>query len=162
MSTQTVTITPKYVNPPKEGKKYGSLKTDDGVQYAAPPSVTSACEPGVPVTIEWEGQTWGGNPVMVVRRVVGAQHGHNGGAHPHPQPNGNGRHSAAGGDAKAREMFIMGVVGRAMGSGQFEASHIYDLTAAAAKAWDAVLNGAGHPEQTRGYSRRDLDDEIPF
>ncbi len=52
-------------------------------------------------------------------------------APPRPQANGNG-------DTKSGEMFVMGVVGRAMGSGKFETQDIKLLALAAADAWHEV------------------------
>lgn len=45
---------------------------------------------------------------------------------------------ASNGDSKSGEMFVMGVVGRAMGSGKFETQDIKLLALAAAEAWGEV------------------------
>jgi hypothetical protein len=68
----TVTITPRYVNPPRDGKKYGSIKTDDGERYAVPAALTACFEPGVPTEAFVAIETWGGESVQLVRSVPGA------------------------------------------------------------------------------------------
>lgn len=44
-------------------------------------------------------------------------------------------------DTKSLEMFVMGVVGRAMGSGKFDTQDIPLLTAAAVEAWNTHMKG---------------------
>lgn len=158
---QTVTITPKYVNPPKEGKKYGTIKTADGMSYAAGPAVTSQCQPGVPVTIEWEGQQWSGSPVMVVNRVVapaaGAptpNQGHgspNGMYAPPPNPPPPTHHPDAAPSRHAgyqptwtdRQIFVLGMAQRTMQTGQFPLTELEQVVLAADSAFDALLRKHG-------------------
>jgi hypothetical protein len=61
-------------------------------------------------------------------------------------------------------MFIMGVVGRAMGSGQFSANDIILLTREAAAAWKGRHSAApGAPQSLQQLETPgELNDEIPF
>lgn len=147
----TATITAKYVNPPKPGRTNYSIKTPEDELYWVDPRLASQFQPGGTYQIEYDTKTFGDRPSRVITRVVvgGAApeppppQSYGGYAHPQsnhtpaPRTNGNG-HRAPNGDAKAREMFIMGVVGRAMGSGKFEPHDISQLTNEAASAWDAL------------------------
>lgn len=44
----------QYVNDPKPGKKWGSIKATDGIYYYGPPSVLQAFQVGDECTIEFE------------------------------------------------------------------------------------------------------------
>lgn len=55
-----------------------------------------------------------------------------------------------------RQMFITGIVGRAMGSGKFDAADIEGLTIAAAQAFDNLVN---HHDALAAPNK---DDEIPY
>ena len=55
---ETAEITVQYVNPPKEGKKWGSVKSAEGHYYYGPPSMTAMYQVGEVCKIEYE---MGGN-----------------------------------------------------------------------------------------------------
>ena len=44
----------QYVNPPKEGKKWGSIKTSEGDYYSGPMSVIGQAKPGDVRKFNWE------------------------------------------------------------------------------------------------------------
>jgi hypothetical protein len=138
------TIQVKYDNPPKPGKKMANVKDAAGVTYFYYPD-KMGFQAGETVTIDYDVQDWGGKPMNVVKAIVpngyrGPQQAQSVAAPSYtPAPAG---HNGAASRTSAREMFIMGVVGRAMGSGKFGAQDIYGLTAAASDAWiAAVENG---------------------
>lgn len=156
MTLQTVTITPKYVNAPKEGKKYGTIKTAEGMSYAAGASITSQCQPGVPVTLEWEGQQWSGSPVMVVNRIVQQQaSGHNGTTTmpPNPPPPTHDPYAPAVQQHQGaryprptwtdRQIFVLGMAQRTMQTGQFPLTELEQVVLAADAAFDALLRKHG-------------------
>lgn len=76
------------------------------------------------------------------------------------------------------QIFITGIVGRAMGSGQFSVTDIKALTLAAYEAWQALQQAKKHPEQPKldrrwgtaesnwkfqhGVEQNPPDDDIPF
>jgi hypothetical protein len=51
---ETAEITVQYVNPPKEGKKWGNIKSTAGEAYFGPPSMLSRYQPGETCKIEYE------------------------------------------------------------------------------------------------------------
>ena len=55
---ETAEITVQYVNPPKEGRKWGSVKSAEGHYYYGPPQMLSVYQPGEVCKIEYE---MGGN-----------------------------------------------------------------------------------------------------
>lgn len=136
----TVTLTAKYVNPAAEGKKYGSIVDEDGNRYPATPHHVSKVRQGQTVTIDYDEQTWGGKPVMVVSKIH-----ENANNPPPPSPDDYGvapvrsnGYAGGNGHAKEADIFVTGVVGRAMGSGQFTVTDIKSLTLAADEAWQAL------------------------
>lgn len=133
------TINIKYVNPANPGKKYGSIKDANGVSYFVAKDEVSRFQPGTTVSIETETQDWSGKSVTVVKSGPAT-------AGPGPTITREGVSTPtntysppprAANDS--RQIFVTGVVGRAMGSGKFEPSHIEALTVAAMAAYDARL-----------------------
>jgi hypothetical protein len=54
----TITITPQYVNPPKEGKKWGNIKDENGNIYLGPWPLVSQAQKGVLTDIDVEVEFW--------------------------------------------------------------------------------------------------------
>lgn len=136
MQTQVV---PQYVNQPKrQGGKFGNIKLQDGTLYMVPVNMLGSFAPGVAANIDYQNQTWGQGQDAKQVSVVTAINGQNitgqagpvrGGDRPAPTPPNVPQSD------KEEGMFIMGVVGRAMGSGQFSTGDIAMLTKCAAQAW---------------------------
>lgn len=129
----------KYVNPAKEGKKFGSLKSVEGETYWVPAGMVSGFTAGTTVDVPTEVQKWGANMVNVVSGAARASTEQNpwNKAQP-PKPQASAPAPAATPsriDQKDALIFVTGVVGRAMGSGQFKSGDISDLTHEALKAW---------------------------
>jgi hypothetical protein len=130
------TIQVKYDNPPKPGKKMANVKDAAGVTYFYYPD-KMGFQAGETVTIDYDVQDWGGKPMNVVKAIVpngyrGPQQAQTVAAPsytPAP-PNGNGHATD-----KDKLIFVTGVVGRAMGSGQYSATDIGLLTKAAVVAF---------------------------
>lgn len=59
-------ITIKYVNPPREGKKFGSIKTPDGQTFWVPGTLINEFSPGTTVDVPIQDAKWGANLVKVV------------------------------------------------------------------------------------------------
>ena len=55
-----IQVTPTFVNPPKEGGKFGNLNTKDGVRYQGDWSLIAHCQPNVIYEMEVESQHWKG------------------------------------------------------------------------------------------------------
>ena len=124
----------KYVNPAKPDKKYGSIKSVEGETYWVPASMVSQFQPQTTVDVPTQSAKWGANVVQVVA-------GHAQASAPSTaawsKPQAPAVSAAASGnmDRKDALIFVTGVVGRAMGSGQYKVSEISDLTHEATKAW---------------------------
>lgn len=52
-------ITAKYVNPAKEGKRYGTIKTPEGQTYMLPVGMTDAFTQGQTYDVPVKQETWG-------------------------------------------------------------------------------------------------------
>lgn len=124
------TVSIKTVYPPGEGKTNWAIVANDGVRYSVKPEFSQLLKEGASVGVTYEVKSYNGKDVRMASHISAM------GAAPANQQvptrsNGNGH-------TQSREMFIMGCVGRAMGSGQFNATDIKVLTLAAAEAWDAL------------------------
>jgi len=160
----------KYVNFPKPGGKYGSIKLADGQMIMVPPDLLGQFRAGMVCEISTKQQTWGtGTPEARLVTIAttgpmqpqnqaaqsyGGQVGYQGQPGPNPsyRPNtgfqprvvqGTGQGGPVGGPRPAdqdRFIFVTGVVGRAMGSGKFTASEIMVLTVEANAAFERLKN----------------------
>lgn len=130
-------VTVDYVNQPKEGKRFGSIKCKELGYVSVKPADLGQFQPKSSYQIEYTTSEQGYHNFV---RIVAKANGH--------APNG------APNMENSRLMFIMGVVGRAMGSGKFEIADIHRLTGAAASAWDETM--AAKPK------REELNDDIPY
>lgn len=144
-NVHTITITPRFINPPKEGKTNYSIKDADDFLYSLQPKYLDRIQVGVPVEITYEDRQFNDRwfkMVKAVREVAPAQGANTASAQDSPI-------------SKDEHIYVTGVVGRWGGSGKFEATDIKALTLAAADAYDAWLaKRTGKPA--------DLDDEIPY
>lgn len=71
MPLEQTTITPKYVNPPKPGKKMGNVKLDDGTVFFCYPGELDKMQAGVSSVVHFERTKFGDNPVNVIKEVEG-------------------------------------------------------------------------------------------
>jgi len=137
----------KNAYPPNEGKTNWSIVASDGVRYSVKPEFAPLLKEGASVAVTYDVKTFQGKDVRMANHVSPLNHEQlhvqdrnapkpqlGNPAYPTPRTNGNGN-----GDTKSKEMFVMGCVGRALGSGQFGAQDISLLTKAAAQAWDEVM-----------------------
>ena len=143
------TVTPKYVNQPKPGGKMGSIKDSAGELWLLDPGLLASFSPGRATTVEWASFAYkdGGTGKKITGIVHGAST--NGSAAPQPAHGNQGR-----------EIFITGVVGRAMGSGKFGFDEIPNLTRVAAAAWEIVTGHA--PQGKPAPPDEGLNDSVPF
>lgn len=129
----TESIVAKWVNPPKDGKKYGSIKTQEGFTYFATSSVLSNASKG-PLTVDWEEQKWGqGDPVKVVTRIIP----------PPAQSNGGNGHAKIAEDRGGVPPHVSNVMGQAIQAGLIKDP--YDLIRWAQYAYQAGLSMTQRP-----------------
>lgn len=144
---QTAQIIPANIYPPKPGKTNYNVKDSTGTYYSTPPEVAASMVVGQPVIIHYESKPGQRDGRMVhfvkdaqivgqapVGQVIPAQTMPQQSVTippnpvpqlPIPQPQ----------DLQSENIFITGVVGRAMGSGSFTIMDIPLLTKAARAAW---------------------------
>lgn len=138
-------ITPKYLNPPKQGKKMASVKDENDDLYWLPPDFLSWLQKGEAADITWNAQKWGSMDARVVTAINGRDI--TGAAQPGPQdrPAPSPAHAptrSTSDSEKSLEMFCMGVVGRIGGAGVIQQPQEIPLWLQAAKdAWETIIQG---------------------
>lgn len=177
----------KYVNhPKKEGGKYGNIKVDGDELIWVPVDQLRLFQQGQSYEIEIKRQKWGENWVDILDKIIYGGGGREANGDHRPQQERaqaapvQARNQWQTGEAQ-RDIFITGVVGRAMGSGKFGPDDLKAWTKAAVDAWfsaqvyiakmDEDLRNDGEeppppPQQRRSGPQQDFsrepDDEIPF
>ena len=132
----------KWVNPAKPDKKFGSIKSVEGETYWVPAHMVSQFQPNTTVDVPTQSAKWGTSIVQVVSGHAQAS-APSAAAWSKPQvpeparsvPANYSTPASGNMDRKDALIFITGLVGRAMGSGQFKPSDIETLTHEATKAW---------------------------
>jgi len=173
-------MTLQYVNDPKSPTaKYGNVKSTAGETIMVPIAMLPLFRgrEGQAVDIPTKIATWGqgteAKQVTIATAGPGPSNVLQGGwqgtqraavpQQPTPQqqaPAPAYRPPAA--DKDARQIYITGVVGRAMGSGKFTASEIMVLTQAAGEAYDRFLDpNKPKPAQAAPAAEPPFNDEIP-
>lgn len=138
-------ITLRYVNQPKNPTgKMGSIVGNDGTRYMVPVENLGKFAVGGTYEVAVAQETWKpGEPALMVIRGVPAQTGAApaiSGPYPTTPTHASGHVNGAKiGESAARQIFVTGIVGRAMGSGKFSPSDLEALTSAAIAAYDKHL-----------------------
>ena len=137
----------KYVNQPKKPEgKFGNIKMETGETFFVTVGNLNRYSVGMEIEPPSKSEKWGDNVVQVIPAHYNPSANANQSAAPVPTPappplNPSYAQPAPsaprtnGARGKEGEMFVMGVVGRAMGSGKFEVTDIDLLTKAAIAAW---------------------------
>jgi hypothetical protein len=135
-------VTVQYVNPPKDGRKNGSLRLTNGSFISVSPELLPLFEGCENSTIDIETREWtppGGKPMTF------ANSGPNGTRAAAPRAAAQSRpappplQTAAPRNVDTdKHIFVTGIVGRAMGSGKFAASEVRVLTQAALEAFEML------------------------
>jgi hypothetical protein len=161
-----------YVNQPKQGQRYGSVKFDNGMYVGVAPQDLGRFQRGQDYTLEVsqrqgrDGRTFydlvhivsGGQQPLPVQQT--AQQTYQQTAQRQSPPRSSGGVSGVSNDML---IFVTGVVGRSMGSGKFGLSDIASLTAAAKDAFETELMGkpTARPVSAAGITRR-FDSDVPL
>lgn len=156
----TTTITVKYVNQPRPGKKQGSVKDDNGTIYGVYPDKLSLFQPNATYEIEYKDSEWQGKTYHNIVSVKPA-----GGLSPAPQSNGGGNYRPTS-PVDAERMYVCSLVNAGIQAGRIDFSEgaIEAATNAARNAWRNTF-GAVTPLNTPAppvRGRSDMDDDIPF
>lgn len=68
MNTETIQV--RYVNPPQNGRKTGSIKTADGIYYGVEPAALDRFQVGETYTVEYKEREFNGRIYRDVTRIV--------------------------------------------------------------------------------------------
>jgi len=104
----TATIVAQYLNPPKPGRKTGSVKDADGQYWDIWPDKMAQMQQGGTYQIEYETREYNGKTYCTIKSIVGGQapapkaNGMNGAAKP---ANGNGY-----GGKNDEQIFVMAIL----------------------------------------------------
>lgn len=123
------TVTVQFVNQPKPGRKFGSIKVENGDYISVSPEKLAYFQKGAQVDISY---------VITEQGYLNLKE-----IHSAPPSNGAPTRmgSSRGAGAPDIVMFVTGVVGRAMQSGKFDASDIRRLTEYAHEAFSYTVEG---------------------
>ena len=129
--TNTATITVAETKPQSAPNRSASCKDTSGAYWDFWPNKVPALAQGVTYDIEFSSRDYNGKIYRTIQKAVAKVNAAS------AQVNGHAAPRAANGN-DSRMIFITGIVGRAMGSGQFGAAEIKLLTLAASEAWEAL------------------------
>ena len=148
MEPYTTRIEIQYVNPPREGKKTGSVKATDGKYYNVWPEKLDQFIEGQSYEVEVEPREFKGETYRTIKRVLanGADH---------TAPAAAAQSNGAGG-ASNEFAWTQEIVARAMGSGQFAAADIPTLVQ------EAKIGFALAQQGQKPSPKNTNEDEIPF
>jgi len=137
------TVTPTFVDPPKPGKTNLSVKGDDGTRFSVPPKFGPSFVVGLPVTVDYEEKFYQGKTFNMVEGVMPVSMRAQFPAPvakdlPVEMSHGPQTQVKPSTDHKDMLIFVTGVVGRAMGSGQFSTTDVKILTLAALEAYKEI------------------------
>lgn len=134
-------IVPKWVNPAKPGKKYGSVVDQNDQRYPVAASFVNLFQKGVAANIVFDEQRWGQDMVKVVTYINGqditGQAGPvHGGDRPAPTPqNVPPKPQSDYEEQKAENIFLCGVVNHAIEAGACDMNNMPAWVGAALRAW---------------------------
>lgn len=138
-----------YVNPPKEGKKMGSIKSKAGDYYWAYPNALEPFKQGMKCQIEYEAKARDdGSEFRTLKKLVGSSH-----APSMPKHN----YSAAKNPAESKQIAVLTIVKEwvpKIPMGDEEA--LVHAIEVASRAYDRTLGGV------QAQRRDDMDDNIPY
>lgn len=106
------TITVAYVNPPKEGKRNGSIKTVEGAYYDCPPALLGMFAKGGTYNVNTTSREWQGRTFHTIASLEAQPTAPDQAARrfaPDPKPNGNGAYLDAE-RKKQEQIFVQGIL----------------------------------------------------
>lgn len=133
---QTAEITVAYVNPPKPGKKSGSVKSTDGVSYWGPPAALAQYDVGETYMIQYETNEAGFNNLVTAKSHTPKQ-----GMDPQAPP----PRTQSSSHTKSVEMATMGFLGRCyQGTGNVPSAETLEVQMRSfIVAWTRAFNDLG-------------------
>jgi hypothetical protein len=156
MQPQTATITAKYVNQIKTGKKFGGIKdTTDNMWWCDERSILDTVQPGQSLTISYTTQKWSSGPANIIAQVLDGAPRTQGTQAPQPTPDKPAQPSYRSKTVdESVEIFVCAMLPRIFqGTGQIPpvtelASMIYNIR----RAWITAMEAKITPLPPRGHS----------
>lgn len=148
-ASQKANIQVKFVNEPREGRKNGTIKTEDDELYGVPPQKLGMFQPGGRYQIEYSTRSWKGQDY---KTVISA----NLLAPPSTNSGGGGKYGRTD-DATAERIFVCGALNAAIQGGHVELSSatLGNVVNMLRQVWSETF---GVPQKNA-----DMDgDQIPF
>lgn len=146
----TTEITVAYINPPKEGKKMGSVKTADGQFYNVFENMLAQFSKGMKCRVEYEARPKdGGGEWRTIKKIVG-----NGSA---PTPGPKNDYRARSNPAEAKQIAVLAIVKEWVPQiAVADTAALIDAIRSAMMAYDQTLGGV------QAQRRDDMNDEVPY
>lgn len=155
----TATVTVKFVNPPKEGKKKGSIKGANDEFFFVWADKLGQYEKGKTYEVEYEESDFNGQTYRTIKNVKPSG---NGSAAQSAAPATSGAYYKPTSPVDSERMFVCAILAAGIKSGQikFGADTLVPAIAHIRTAYKQTLGRIDDP--TPATRRAELDDEIPF
>jgi hypothetical protein len=156
----TATITAKYVNPPQEGKKNGTIKTPEGVYYGLPANWVNQFTQGASYDVEYKENDFKGKTYKTITKFAMSQ------AAPAQTNSGaaSGKYGATD-DKTAERIFCCGALNAAIHSGKVElrTESLAGLTNILRDVWALTFGAAPRASApTRQPLNEEIGDDVPY
>lgn len=150
---QVAEVIPKYVNQPKPGKRFGSIKDEQGNLYLVQPAMLSLFSPGNPSKFEYTSKTGADGTVWnTVVKVIG------GVTSPLPATK---NYQARKAPNEARQIFVMALLKELIPVYAEQAQSLPELEANFV-AWTEMLKRVYDKTLSGDQTRDDMKDSIGF
>lgn len=153
------TFTAKYVNQPAQGRKNGTVKTEDNSIYVVDPSLLSKFAVGGTYEVQYSTYDFKGTTFRKVASVKQT-------ATPQAQPSGGGGYRTD--DVTAERIFVCGALNAAIHSGHLDvSSDLVPLINKLRNDWAQTFGGKTGAQRVAAQQRTvqydpEMNDEIPF
>lgn len=148
----TATVKVDFVNPPKEGKKRGSIKGADGKYYWGTPAQIAMFQKGGTYTFEFDSKADDSGKVWhSITKLTEAA--------------GPGAVPASGSGDGSTNIFVTGVVGRYLQGSAApwpDAADLEEMVRSAKNAWERGMKNEPAQKKASSFPDDELNDEIPF
>ncbi len=156
----TATIVAKYVNPPQEGKKNGTIKTPEGVYYGIPSNWVAQFTQGASYDVEYKENDFKGKTYKTITKFAMSQ------AAPAQASGGTGGTYRETSQTDAERMFTCSLLNAFIQSGKVDLS-VEDLAGATETlrdVWRLTFgkDGAAKKPNAKPSLQESIGDEIPF
>ncbi len=154
---KSAVITAAYVNPPKQGRKNGTIKDASEILYLAKPPILAQFQPGGQYKINYEEYVINGTSFKEIKsaeQVGGAASGGN--------PSAGARRTYGQDEGLAERIFVCGAVNATLGNPnvkpyELAGMGLVELVNKYRKVWQLTFGGG-----VTKAADDDMSDEIPF